>query len=355
MQAARKNGTESGMVQASPPAEDRQLTRKVRFLRDPAHYPESTAQVDAKETHMSWVFLTEAFAYKLKKPVKYPYLDFSTPAKRQEDAEQEVILNRRLAGETYIGVVPLVADEQGELKLGATGEPVDFLVKMHRLPEDRMLDRLMEQDGVPMRALTRAAERLARFYRQSAPKDMDSERYAAKFEQELEVDHNGLAATDGIDRDLVEHNYGALRTALAVARAQFAARAGQGRIIDGHGDLRPEHICLTAEPVFFDCLEFNQTLRTVDPLDELAYLDIECERYGHPSVAHLFKTIYCRTTRDSCPSALYHLYQAKRAYLRARLCAGHLGEAAYNGSREWMEKTAWYLHKTRTALQSIRA
>ena len=330
------------------------LNEKVDFLKDPASYPGPTAAVATKETHMSWIFLTERFAYKLKKPVKYPFLDFSTRVKRRQDAKREVRLNSRLAGKTYIGVVRLTLDAEGALGLDAEGKPVDYLVKMHRLPEDRMLDRLLKNHQVPEKALGRAAQRLSDFYRQRTPIEMCSESYLERLDHEIEENRKGLARIEAIHRDLMKRSYTLLRTAFAELQEELGARATHGRLLDGHGDLRPEHICLTNPPVFFDCLEFNQKLRTVDPLDELAYLDIECSRYEHPEAAQVFRAVYRRDSGDPCPPAVFHFYQAKRAFLRASLCAGHLGEEAYDGSREWIDKTHWYLHQTQETLQALR-
>jgi len=340
------------MSQKIPEAVELPLSRKVRFLKDPGHYPEPATAVEAKETHMSWIFLTDNHAFKLKKPVKYPYLDFSTLEKRRQDAEREVVLNSRLAGQTYIGVNRLTVDENDTLSLEGDGRPADYLVKMHRLPEGRMLDRLLEENRVPEREVVRAARRLSDFYRQAAAIDLSGEDYTARLGREIADNHQGLAGTESIDRELTGHSHAALCNCFTVLSEELAARAAQGRILDGHGDLRPEHICLTDDPVFFDCLEFNRTLRSVDPLDELAYLDIECQRYEHPEAATVFKTVYGHVTNDPCPPAVFHFYQAKRAFLRASLCAGHLGEEAYDGSREWIDKTHWYLRKTLEILQS---
>ncbi len=105
------------------------LEAKLAFLKQAAAYPEPTSRVDAIETHMSWVFLTDTHAYKLKKPVRYDYLDFSTIEARHLDSEMEVRLNRRLAAEVYLGVIPLVCDATGVMGLGGAGETIDWLVQ----------------------------------------------------------------------------------------------------------------------------------------------------------------------------------------------------------------------------------
>src|SRR3569833_1843809 len=121
-------------------ADEVSLEAKLAFLRQPSHHPGLFHRIEAIETHMSWVFLTERFAYKLKKPVRYELLDFRTIETRQYFCEEEVRLNRRLAGDVYIGTVRLVLDAHGHLQLGGEGKAADWLVKMRRLPADRMLD-----------------------------------------------------------------------------------------------------------------------------------------------------------------------------------------------------------------------
>ena len=122
-----------------PPLAEINLDARVAFLRQPSAYPEQCFRVEAIETHMSWVFLTEQHAWKLKKPVRYDYLDFSTMAARRYYCEEEVRLNRRLAANTYLGVMPLGIDAAGNLNIGH-GTPIDWLVKMRRLPMQHMLD-----------------------------------------------------------------------------------------------------------------------------------------------------------------------------------------------------------------------
>ena len=109
------------------------------FLAHGSAYPDHPAAVERVETHISWVFLTPRFAYKLKKPVKFDFLDFSTPQQRRVACEEEVRINRRLAPDVYLDVVPITGDEQGELHLGGSGVTLDWVVKMRRLPADRAI------------------------------------------------------------------------------------------------------------------------------------------------------------------------------------------------------------------------
>ena len=146
-----------------PRVRELDLAAKVALLRQPQTYPEAPSRIDTVETHMSWVFLTERHAYKLKKPVRYAFLDFSTRAARRRNCAEELRLNQALAPGVYLGVVPLVRDESGNARLEAEGRVLEWLVKMRRLPADRMLDRLIRQRAARESEIEELARRLADF------------------------------------------------------------------------------------------------------------------------------------------------------------------------------------------------
>src|SRR4030066_84923 len=124
------------------------LEAKVAFLRHPQTYPEKPSRIETIETHMSWVFLTPQHAFKLKKPVRYDYLDFSTVAARKKNCEEERRLNQRPAPGVYLNVIPLTLGSDGAMRLGEPGEILDWLVMMRRLPALQMLDRLIRQQAL---------------------------------------------------------------------------------------------------------------------------------------------------------------------------------------------------------------
>jgi len=140
------------------------LDRKLQFLSRSEAYPDRPRHVEAIETHMSWVFLTDSYAYKLKKPVRYDFLDFSSIEARLYDSAEEIRLNARLAPHIYLGILPLTRDAAGSLKIDGEGETVDWLVKMRRLPIDHILDHAIKQGTVETTDVKRAAVVLAKFY-----------------------------------------------------------------------------------------------------------------------------------------------------------------------------------------------
>lgn len=320
------------------------LDAKLGFLGRPEAYPEAPSRVEAVETHMSWVFLTDTHAYKLKKPVRYAYLDFSTAEARRLDCELEVRLNRRLAADVYLGVVPLVRDAAGRLSLGGAGETVDWLVQMRRLPADRMLDRLLRCGEVEQREITRLARRLARFYAASAAEPVAPEAYRQSLAARIGDNLRELGSLEfGLPRGVLDR-LALLQQGFLQRHAEwFDRRVRQGRIVEGHGDLRPEHVCLLAEPVVIDCLEFNREFRILDPADELGYLALECERLHAPQVGRWLLDAYSEASGDVSPDALIHFYQSCRAVLRAKLAIWHLRDDGRHPPGKWVATATEYI------------
>ncbi|MBU2642481.1 MAG: hypothetical protein KJ889_11805 [Gammaproteobacteria bacterium] len=325
-------------------AQDAVLAAKLDFLGRPGTYPEAPARVEAVETHMSWVFFTATHVYKLKKPVRYPYLDFSTVETRRLNCEQEVRLNRRLAADVYLGVIALVRDAAGRLCLDGTGEPVDWLVQMRRLPAQRMLDQLLRSDAVEQAEIFQLARRLARFYAEAAAEAITPEAYRQALAGRIEDNLRELGSPEfGLDPDQMQRLAGLQLSFLQRHADLFDARVRQHRIIEGHGDLRPEHVCLLAQPVVIDCLEFNREFRILDVVDELGYLALECERLHAPQVGRWLLESYREASGDAPPDPLIHFYQSCRAVLRAKLAVWHLRDDGRHPPGRWLATARDYL------------
>jgi aminoglycoside phosphotransferase family enzyme len=311
------------------------LAFKVACLKKPETYPEPPGRIEVVETHMSVVFLTDRHAFKLKKPVRYEFLDFSTLAARRHNCEEEWRLNQALAPGVYLGVVPLAIDPAGEPQLEGKGEVVEWLVKMRRLPSERMLDRLIRQQTLPEADLAPLARRLTEYYRACPAVAMTVAEYLHFFKHSIDTDRRVLAEpVFELPAETIDAVHAA-QLAFLLDASLLEERVQQGRIVEGHGDLRPEHICLESQPLIFDRLEFNRRLRLVDPVDELAFLAMECERLGAGYVgAALFK-VYEQASGDRPPSALLAFYQAVRASMRARLSILHTRELLPTAWGKW--------------------
>ena len=313
------------------------LDDKTRFLLAADSYPEGTTSVRMVETHMARVFLTDHCAYKMKKPVRSSYLDFSSLDKRYGVCSEELRLNRRLTDDVYLGVVPLRL-AAGGLSLGETGTPVEWLVKMRRLPAAASLPaqigRIGSDDLAPL------LQRLQRFYRDAAPVPISARQYLERLREQTAARCEALQHPElGQDRGEIASIARSLTDFTRVHGELLGGRATAGPIVEGHGDLRPEHCFLTSPPQIIDCLEFNRSLRCVDPLDELCYLALECELLGREDLA--------ATVLDSCgaPPAepLVHFYKCYRAFLRAQLAAAHLQDGDVAEPAKWRAKTRIYL------------
>ena len=334
----------------APPPPEQAATHgdTLGFLGRADAYQEPTSLVEVVETHMSWVFLTDTYAYKLKKPVRYDYLDFSTVEARRLDCEREVRLNRRLAADVYLGVLRLVRDPAGRLRIGGEGETVDWLVQMRRLPAARMLDRLLSSGAVGRTDIERLAHRLARFYAATPAEELAPEAYRQRLAARIEDNLDELAIPEfGVDPEQLARLSRLQLGFLHAHEEWFDRRVRAGRIVEGHGDLRPEHVCLLDEPVVIDCLEFNRGFRILDIADELGYLALECERLGAPQVRRWLLDAYSEASGDVPPERLLHFYQSCRAVLRAKLALLHLRDDGRHPPETWRAAAADYLELAR--------
>jgi aminoglycoside phosphotransferase family enzyme len=332
---------------------DAATSRKVAALREPAAYPEPLRQVQAVETHMSWVFLTDEHAYKLKKPVRVDHHDFRSRSSRRLCCLEELRLNRRLAPDVYLDVVPLVADVAGRLRVAGPGTVVDWLVKMRRLAAGSMLDALLARRAAGAAHMEAVAGRMAAFHAAQAPAALGAQAWRAQLLRRIdECEEELCRPLWRLPAPRIRALCAAQRTMLSVAAALFDARHAAGRVIEGHGDLRPEHVNFGPPLVVIDCLEFSAELRTLDAADEIGYLALECERAGAAALAAILLQAWRRTSGDAVPATLLHFYQSCRATGRARLAILHLREARYRATAKWRRRALRYLV---LALRHMRA
>jgi aminoglycoside phosphotransferase family enzyme len=298
---------------------------EVAFLRRPDAWPARPADVEVIETHLSWVFLAGDEVYKLKKPVRFGQQDLRTVEARRRSCEVEVRLNQRLAPTVYLGAVPLGVGRDGALAVGRSGAPVDWMVRMRRLPADRFLDAAIRSGTVDPGRLRAAARLLVRFHRGLRPAIREPRRYVHALVRQLDDAARALGrpAADA-PRDAVGTVHGALLAWIDAHGELLRARVLAGRIVEGHGDLRPEHVSLVEEPVVIDCLEFDVRLRTLDVVDELGYLALECERLGAPEVGAVFLDAWRAEGEDTVDDGLLAFHQAMRAFARASVAAMRL-------------------------------
>ena len=320
------------------------LEARLTFLRQPASYPEPAYRIETIETHMAWVFLTPHHAYKLKKPVCTSDMDFRSVAARHYFCSEELRLNRRLAPDVYLGVVPLSLDGSGYLALGGDGEIVDWLVRMRRLPHECMLDHVLRHGRATPHNLQSIAARLVEFFQSLAPVDIDGAAYRERYARQIAAcAHELLQPRYRLPAAHVRLVCHRQHSALDRLAARIDWRVADGFVVEGHGDLRPEHICLVQTPVVIDCLEFSRTLRVLDRADEIAFLALEIERLGAPALGAALVQHYRAVSHDRPPPGLLHFYQSYRAIVRATLAVAHLKEAQFRYSPKWAAIAMHYL------------
>jgi aminoglycoside phosphotransferase family enzyme len=331
------------------------LGAKVGFLSRPEAYRSISGAVIRRETHMSWVFLAGDWVYKLKKPVRFPYLDYSTLGRREAACREELRLNRKLAPDIYLDVLPLV-DTGAGLSIGGVGTPVDWLVLMRRLDERNMLDQMIAERCVKRAQLDRFVATLAEFYRSAKPAFLSSAVYLADWHRSLAYNRRVLLDSRlGLPAGLVRRIDRAQRLFLEQRGDLIADRIRHRRIVEGHGDLRPEHISLADKVRIIDCLEFNQRLRVVDPFDEVAFLSLECERLGAPWAGAYIERRMKLMLRDGPVEELFTFYRCHRATLRGRLAIAHLLEEHPRTPEKWPRVATAYLKLAETNARRLEA
>lgn len=280
------------------------------------------------QTHTSHVFLVGEDVYKIKKPVDFSFLDYSTRERRKRFCEKEVELNRRFSPEVYRGVRPVTKDPGGAWIVAAEGEPVDgepeeWAVWMKRLPEEAMLAHRLEKGDVEPAEMEALAEVLARFY---ASETTTPEITAfGRPEQVAENTVENFDTTTDFGEDLLpDATRVRLRSAnerfLAERRDLFRTRMEDGRILDGHGDLKPENLFLTAEgPVVTDCIEFNDRFRYGDVLADVGYLTMGLRMAGRDDLRTVFLARFAERYEPDYPVELLEYYETYRAVVKGKI------------------------------------
>lgn len=327
------------------------LATKVAFLSRPESYPAPTAPVEAVETHMSWLFLSGQHAWKLKKPYHRGAIDYRTPTARRRSCVSELRLNRRLAAHVYLDVVALTVDAAGRMALGGPGRRIDWLVHMRRMPAALSLEQHLRAGTVDADDARRIVARLVPFFAAARHAHWTPAAYRRR-----QVSAIGLAAGElgRADPGLADARVAALAASLrhfvGAHPELLDARVRAGRIVEGHGDLRPEHIYLTEPPTIIDCIEFDRNLRLRDPVDELAFLALESDRLGAPAWGHELFSAWRELTGDDPPQALIEFHKAHNAFVRAQIAAWHLEDPAAGPRQRWIDRAREYLHRAEDCL-----
>ncbi|HEV2669408.1 MAG TPA: hypothetical protein VG324_31105, partial [Blastocatellia bacterium] len=242
--------------------------KMVERLRHAPEWPEDELPIEMKQTHISVLLLSRNYVIKLKKPVDFGFLDYTTLNKRLKACEDEIRLNRRLCSHTYIGLGGVI-DCDGQIRFsGRSGNTVDYCVWMKRLPEDRMLDRMVANNTVTEAVIDRVAARLCEFHAK-APRGPETAEWGSLDEIRHNWEENFIQTEPFIGRTIGSPAYEAIRSwareEIETKAGLFDRRAREGHVVDGHGDVRCESVCVKDDVIcIYDCIEFNDRFRCGD-------------------------------------------------------------------------------------------
>ena len=333
---------------------DVSLEGKHEFLRIGSPWPNEPPP-ECIETHASYVFLTRDRAWKLKKPVRLLHIDQRSLAARAQLCREEIRLNRELAGSVYRGLVPLVERPGGGLALGGEGKVVDWLVEMVRLPAALMLDRRMKAGPVPaLSEIVSLGDLLVSFYRKQQMTADAGDRYYHRLLRDSRTNAAHMREMQHhlgspLREDVLEFVFPALES----CREEIIARACQGLLSEGHGDLRAEHVCLADPPVVFDRVEFDHDVRLVDPFFEFNGLGIECVFAG---AAWIRAVMLFRLSQTIPPPTrmLLTTYGVITCLTRARLAIDHLRDAEVRTPAKWPARARLYQGAAAALIEGLR-
>ena len=320
----------------------------VAAMQQPDFYPHAADAVEMLQTHASWVFLAGDYAYKLKKPVNFGFLDFSSKEKRGRLCAEELRLNRRLAPEIYLEVLPVSRRADGGFALDDKRDICDWCLKMRRFAQSDLLSRRLEEGRFDGQWMDMLAADIARFHAacESSP---NAEKYgsrdmlAAHMTASLDVadahaDIIGKAMLDALREQMIRQ--------LDKRAACFAQRIADDRIRDGHGDLHLGNIALLSNhPTAFDCIEFNEEYRMIDVLNDAAFLVMDCMARSRADLGLRFLSRYLEFSGDYAGMPLTRLFLSYRAGVRGKvacLLAGDAALAASESQRKFAEAARYF-------------
>ena len=306
--------------------EDDEQVQICEAMSDPGFYPHRVESVRKVETHISHVFLTGQKVYKMKKPVDFGFLDFSTLEKRKYFCEREVALNRRLAPDVYLGVDEITRDG-GRYGLDAEGRAVEYVVVMRQLPEDGNMVGMLSRGKVDDAFIDDLASLLTRFY-QHSQKSPEIDRFGKHETIGKNCMENFVQTEPFVGKILNENTYTLVRTAtesfLERRKPLFDHRIEHGRIRDCHGDLRADHVYMDDAVKIIDCIEFNERFRYQDIACDLAFLTMDLDFRGHRDVSHALLKAYVQKTGDRDVFNLIDFYKIYRAMVRLKVSCFHI-------------------------------
>ena len=308
------------------------------------------SSVEKIATHASLIFLTPKKAYKLKRAVLFPYLDYSTPQRRHAACLSEFTLNRRTAPDLYIGVHTITREADGELVLDGTGQLVDAVVEMHRFDQDLLFDRMAQHGSLTPAIVSDLAGRIVAFH-QGAPHSLDRGG-AEGIARVLEINERALLATRFVGDEIAAPYSEKFQRALRHHWQRLEARRQSGKVRRCHGDLTLRNICLLqGAPTLFDCIEFDEDLATIDVLYDLAFLLMDLWHRDQRELANILLNRYLDASDETDGLSLVPFFMAIRAAVRAHVMAAQVEETRSDAAIGILAEARQYFELAQSLLE----
>ena len=321
---------------------DDALPALIGALRDAECFDHPTDTITVLQTHISYVLLTGSYAYKIKKPLSLPFLDFSTLEFRKHYCYEELRINRRLAPELYLDVVPITGTPQAP-RVNGEGKAIEYAVKMIQFPDADRLDRVADRGELRDEQVAALAGKIATFHDSVAVAD-----YAAPFANSESLRGEVMGNFESLSAQVLAENTASLLAdirswsahSLVDLGPQFRARKKKGKVRECHGDMHLANMALLNEQItIFDALEFNENFRWVDVQSELAFLAMDLDYRDLPGSGWLLVSAYLERTGDYVGLRILRHYKVYRAMVRAKV-AGLRASQCAAGTPEHREAVA---------------
>jgi aminoglycoside phosphotransferase family enzyme len=307
----------------------------VEALKKPEAYDEEAGQIELKQTHISFIFLTRNYVYKVKKAVDLGFLDFTTLEKRRFFCEKELVLNRRLCGDMYLEVVPI--NKSDFIKIKGEGVTVEYAVKMKRLPEEKIMAKLLEEDKVDRKLIDRMAKIIAEFHSKAKTNKRISE-FGSLSIIETNWKENFEQTREFIGETIFPESFRLIREKIDGFMKRntslFEKRVCENRIRDCHGDIHSGNIFIADRIYIFDAIEFNERFRYSDVASDIAFLAMDLDFKGRSDLSSFFVEKYVEYSGDQELRKLLHFYKCYRAYVRGKVVSFKLRDPAVDSEEK---------------------
>lgn len=295
------------------------------LLLSPNAYDETVKNIRLVQTHISWIFLTGKYVYKIKKPVDFGFLDFTTLEKRKFFCEKELELNKRLAPDMYLEVVPINQSKRN-IKIKGDGETVEYAVKMRELPQETMMLKLLENGNVDKSLIDRIAKIISDFHSKAERINQVDSFDVINLNWNESFSQTKPFICQTISKDKFGYIEKTIRKFLTDNKTFFEKRNSEGKIKDCHGDLHSGNIFIADKIYIFDAIEFNERFRFTDVSSEVAFLAMDLAFHNKQELSNYFVEKYVEYSKDTELKKLLNFYKCYRAFVRGKVTSFKLGD-----------------------------